>query len=207
MKISVQFIHNHPDLFRYIKAEHVFPHDRLLERSVLKYFPKRITPNQITGLRFLLTPFVMFLISGGYYRAGIALFLFTAFTDAIDGSLARTRDRITKFGMLIDPLADKLLVGGVVLLLVFSHFHYLLGLALLGIEVIFICTAIIAQIRFHTVRAANAWGKIKMILQVFAVFLTLIALVIESPNLLTVAAWTFGLAIGFAVVSLFSHGI
>lgn len=207
MIITTKFVHKHPDLFRYQKADHVFPHDRFLAWSVLRFLPKRITPNQITILRFLLTPIVITLISYGYYTTGIFMFLLTAFTDALDGSLARTQNKITDFGKLIDPLADKVLIGLLVLLLVFQYFSFWLGIAVLGIEIVFILTAIIAQVKFHTVHAANRWGKIKMLLQVLAVFLTLMALVLNTPYLLTYAAWAFGLAIGFAVVSLFTHGI
>ncbi|PIR74410.1 MAG: hypothetical protein COU35_02385 [Candidatus Magasanikbacteria bacterium CG10_big_fil_rev_8_21_14_0_10_47_10] len=207
MKITTDFVQKHPDLFRFQRAEHVFPHDKFLDKFFIQYISKRVTPNQVTGLRFFLTPFVVYIISVGAYIPGIVLFLFAAFTDALDGSLARTRNKITKFGMIIDPLADKLLVGSVVLLVVLQNFHILLGIAVLGIEIIFILTAMIAKIRFNTIRAANRWGKIKMILQVLAVFITLLALVIQSPALMTYAAWAFGLAIGFAIMSLFSHGL
>jgi len=135
------------------------------------------------------------------------MFVLTAATDAIDGSLARTRNKITEFGKLFDPLADKLLIGSMVLVLVFQHFDPLLGIAILGIEIAFILLALLAKYRFKTVRGANRWGKIKMILQVLAVFLTLLALLLEFPLLLTIAAWVFGIAIGFAVLSLFAHGV
>lgn len=207
MKITAEFIHNHPDLFKFRKSDHIFPHDRFLSWSVLKYLPSSMTPNQLTALRLLLTPGVIMLISMGYYRTGIVLFLITAFTDALDGALARTKNMITKFGTLLDPLADKILIGSLVLLLVFQHFSFWLGVGVLGFEIVFIITAVIAKVKFHTVRAANRWGKIKMMLQVMAVFLTLLALVLQTPYLLTYAAWAFGIAIGFAVVSLFSHGI
>lgn len=205
--ITADFVQHHPDLFVYKKAEHVFPHDSLMAKTVLRLLPKQVTPNQVTGLRVLLTPLVIWLISTGHFVIGVILFVATAFTDVIDGSLARTRHKITTFGMLFDPIADKLLIGSLVLLLVFQHFHYSLGISVLGMEIVFVMTALIAKVRFHTVKAANLWGKVKMMLQVLAVFFTLVALVLSSPALLTLAAWTFGLAIGFAVLSLFTHGI
>ncbi|OGH67533.1 MAG: hypothetical protein A3J66_02980 [Candidatus Magasanikbacteria bacterium RIFCSPHIGHO2_02_FULL_47_14] len=207
MKITFHFAEKHPDLFEWLPADHIFPHDHLMARTVLKLFPNTITPNQVTAVRILATPFVLFLIISGNYLWGTVSFLLAAFTDAIDGSMARTRNQITRFGMLFDPLADKLLIGVMVLLLVFQNFHYLLGFALIGLEVAVIITAAVAKVKFNTVKAANAWGKIKMISQVFAVFLTLLALVLDIPYLLTAAAWIFGLAIGFAIISLFAHGI
>lgn len=201
------FIEKHPDLFNYLPADEVHPHDLWLSRTFLKFFPKSITPNRVTAFRVLATPIVFLIILYGHYKIGVLVFVLVAFTDAIDGSLARTRNQITRFGMMFDPLADKLLIGSMVLLLVFKYFNFWLGLVILGLEITFIVGALLAQYRFKTVRMANLWGKTKMILQVLAVCLTLIALVWEIPYLLTVAAWVFGLAIGFAVVSLFSQGI
>jgi phosphatidylglycerophosphate synthase len=121
--------------------------------------------------------------------------------------LARTRGKITNFGILFDPLADKLLIGSMVLLVVFQNFSFYLGITVLALEIIFILSAFVAKYKFKTVKAANVWGKIKMILQVFAVFLTLAGLLLHFQYFFTLAAWLFGLAIGFAIVSLFAHGV
>ncbi|MBI2990238.1 MAG: CDP-alcohol phosphatidyltransferase family protein [Candidatus Magasanikbacteria bacterium] len=197
----------HPALFEYLPAKEVFPHDYFMDRFVLRFLPARSTPNGITILRICLTPFVFLVTLYGHYRFGVILFLLTAFTDAIDGSLARTRNKITRFGMLFDPLADKLLIGSMVLLLVFRYLNVFLGIAILGIEIIFIVSALVAKIKFKTVKMADRWGKLKMFFQVIAMSLIMIALLIDFPYLLTVAAWVFGLAIGFAILSLFRHGI
>ena len=202
------FVEKHPDLFEYLPAPGTHPHDQLMKKWILRFFPsKYFTPNRITMFRIIMTPVVFFLILYDKYQIGVSLFLLTAFTDAIDGSMARTRNQITKFGMLFDPLADKLLICSMVLLLVFRYFNLWLGVAILGIEIVFIIGATIAKVKFRTVKMANLWGKIKMLLQVLAVFVTLLALLLDFPILLTVAAWIFGLAIGFAVLSLFTHGI
>lgn len=207
MKLDLSFVKNHPDLFTFQKADTIFPHDSFMARTVLRVLPDWVTPNEVTTIRIIGTPFVMWLILSQAYESGIVLFLLLAFTDAIDGSLARTQHKITNFGKLYDPLADKLLIGTMVLLLVFQNFHPLLGFMVLGIEILFILFAFIAKIKFHTVRAANVWGKIKMVSQVLAVFLTLAALMLQAPQLLTLASIVFGIAIGFAFLSLFAHGI
>ena len=202
-----KFIERHPHLFESLKAEKVFPHDELMARTVLKAFPRTVTPNEVTLFRIIATPFVFLLILYDYLDIGIVAFILVAFTDAIDGSMARTRHQITRFGMLFDPLADKFLIGSMVLLLVFKNFNFWLGFGILGVEIILIMTALVAKVKFKTVRAANRWGKLKMILQVAAVFLTLLALLLDFPSLLTYAAGLFGLAIGAAIVSLFAHSI
>lgn len=201
------YVARHPDLFTFLSADAIHPHDQLMARTVLRLIPPWITPNRVTAIRVFTTPIVFLLTLFGYYRLGIVAFLLVAFTDTIDGSLARTRNQITNFGKLFDPLADKLLIGSMILLLVFQHFSFWLGAALLGIEIVFIVSAVVAKYSFKTVKGANLWGKIKMILQVIAVFLTLAGLLFEYPMFLSFAAWLFGLAIGFAIVSLFAHGI
>jgi len=206
-KIQYYFVKKHPDLFTYLSADKKHPHDNFINWAFLWLFPKRVTPNEVTAFRIIATPIVFLLILFGYYKIGIISFLLVAFTDTIDGSMARVRNQITKFGMMFDPLADKLLIGSMVLLLVFRYSNFWLGIVILGIEIIFIVSAFVAEYKFKTVRMANLWGKIKMLLQVLAVFVTLMALLLDYSYLLTIAAWLFGLAIGFAIMSLFAHGI
>lgn len=201
------YIDAHPDLFTYEQADHLHPHDEFLAHTILRLLPSRVTPNQLTFLRIVLTPIVFFFILVQSYQLGISLFILAALTDAMDGSLARTTQKITNFGKLFDPLADKLLIGSMVLLLMFQYFNLWLAVAVLGLEIIFIVSALVAKAKFKTVRAANVWGKVKMISQVIAVCLTLFALVLNQPQLIAVASGVFGVAIGFAVISLFSHGI
>lgn len=197
----------HKDLFVFLKAEEVHPHDHFMNRVFLHWIPQTVTPNHFTILRIIFTPFVFLLVLYGYYRLGVSLFVLTAFTDAIDGSLARTRNQITRFGILCDPLADKFLIGSMVLLLVFRYLNFWLGIAVLGLEVASITTAFIAKVKFKDIRMANLWGKIKMIFQVLAVFAILMALVFNDTYLFTIATWLFGLAIGSALISLFRRGI
>lgn len=207
MDIQLLLPKHHPNLFEFQKAAVVFPHDRLLDKTILRLIPHWITPNHITTVRIIGIPFVIQLMLSHAYLSAVVLFLLLAITDAMDGSLARTRAKITEFGKLYDPLADKLLIGTMVVLLVFRNFSPLLAAAVVGIEIVFIVIAIVAKIKFHSVQGANIWGKVKMIAQVIAVALTLFALIWQIPQLLTLAAIVFSIAIVFAIVSLFAHGI
>lgn len=207
MKVLQSLKEKYRDLFVFLQATEVHPHDQLMAKTVLKIVPDFVTPNQITAMRVLSTPMVFFLILNGDYSIGAFTFLVVAFTDAMDGSLARTRNKITKFGMMFDPLADKFLIGSMVLLLVFKYFNFWLGITILIIEIIFIVSASISTMYLREVKQANNWGKIKMFLQVLAVFITLLALLLEFPALFGIASWIFGLAIGFAILSLFTHGV
>lgn len=75
-------------------------------------------PNLVTLLRIALVPAVLALMAAGE-RTGAAAVLVALFaTDGLDGLLARRLDRVTELGKLLDPLADKLAVGAVLLSLV-----------------------------------------------------------------------------------------
>lgn len=207
MGLINRFKQNNKDLFEYLPSDEIHAHDQFLARTFLRFCPEWCTPNRISFFRVLATPIVFLMILYGHYETGVIAFILVAFTDALDGSLARTKHKITRLGMMLDPLADKLLIGSMVLLLVFKYLNFWLGIAVLGLEITFIVAAYIARVKFKTVRMANLWGKIKMVLQVLAVFSILIALVFDNPLFLTIATGILGLSIGFALVSLFRRGL
>lgn len=67
-------------------------------------------PNIITFLRLILIPPIIVSLIIAKYRLGFLLFCIAGFTDAIDGYLARRFHWISRFGAMIDPIADKLLI-------------------------------------------------------------------------------------------------
>lgn len=78
-------------------------------------------PNVLTLARIALVPVMVLLVLGdetGALTAAAAVFVVASITDAADGHLARSRNLITRFGRLADPVADKLLVGGALVSLV-----------------------------------------------------------------------------------------
>src|SRR5258708_241352 len=111
-----------------------YPHDFLMARTVLPFVPHWVTPNQITIVRMLLTPLCVWLVWRGWYVPGAVLFLLLGFSDALDGSLARIRKQVTRWGMVADPIADKLLVAGVVVVLLFRDFPEELIVMIVGLE-------------------------------------------------------------------------
>ncbi len=74
---------------------------------------KNNLPNLLTLVRIISVPFVIFLLLIGNYLAALALFSFASLTDLVDGYLARRHGQISPFGKFADPIADKLLVAGV----------------------------------------------------------------------------------------------
>ncbi len=74
-------------------------------------------PNLITIGRLLTVPVAIYLLVQQAYSAALVLFVLAAFSDALDGYLARLRNQTTQIGALLDPLADKLLLIGVFVVL------------------------------------------------------------------------------------------
>ncbi|MFO0754185.1 MAG: CDP-diacylglycerol--glycerol-3-phosphate 3-phosphatidyltransferase [Thermodesulfovibrionales bacterium] len=74
-------------------------------------------PTLLTFSRIVLIPFFILVTPGNPYW-GITIFLVASITDFLDGYLARRSGQITKFGMILDPIADKFLVISALILLV-----------------------------------------------------------------------------------------
>jgi cardiolipin synthase len=66
-------------------------------------------PNWLTVLRILVTPFFAILLLYRYLWAALAVFALAAITDALDGFVARSWGQKSDLGMVLDPIADKLL--------------------------------------------------------------------------------------------------
>lgn len=66
--------------------------------------------NRLTILRILITPVIMVLLLYRQMTAALALFLFAGITDGLDGLVARSWKQKTTLGMVLDPIADKLLL-------------------------------------------------------------------------------------------------
>jgi CDP-diacylglycerol--glycerol-3-phosphate 3-phosphatidyltransferase len=182
----------------------LLPHDRLFKRFIEPYFPPWIRPNHLTVARFVLTPFVVLVLAREDYRLGVPLFVLTALTDAFDGSLARVRRQITEWGIIYDPLADKLLIGSVLAVIVLQHINPYLGVGLLVIETGMIIGGWYGR-RQGRVEPANVWGKIKMVAEVVGIGLLLIALWSKADLLVDLSAGTLALALVVAIVSIFSR--
>lgn len=79
----------------------------------------RWLPNAISIARIILVAPILLYIVDGKYGLALILFFIAGFSDGVDGYLAKRFDWHTRIGALLDPIADKLLVGGTFLTLFF----------------------------------------------------------------------------------------
>jgi cardiolipin synthase len=78
-------------------------------------------PNQLTLLRMIFVPFIVIHLVDGRYSWALAVFIIAGFSDGLDGLLARTLHQQTLLGQYLDPIADKLLLSTMFLVLSILH--------------------------------------------------------------------------------------
>lgn len=131
-------------------------------------------PNLITLARIALAPIFIWVLllfpnADAHERwIAVVLFIIASATDGVDGAIARKRNQVTDLGKLLDPIADKVLIGGA-----------LVTLSLLGQIDWFITSLILVReigitfFRLMVIRdrviAASGGGKLKTIMQSIAV--------------------------------------
>jgi cardiolipin synthase (CMP-forming) len=74
-------------------------------------------PNQLTMLRMVFLPFIVIKLVEGHYLGALILFVLAGLSDGLDGLLARTLHQQTMLGQYLDPIADKLLLSTMFLVL------------------------------------------------------------------------------------------
>ncbi|PIQ67992.1 MAG: hypothetical protein COV91_06295 [Candidatus Taylorbacteria bacterium CG11_big_fil_rev_8_21_14_0_20_46_11] len=181
----------------------VTPFDRFFSATILPLIPKSVSPNRITMMRFVSIPIILTLLFFEYNLAGTILFVLSALSDALDGAIARTRHRITKWGIVADPIADKLLIGSVALLVVWKYLGWPLTFAIVFIELVLAGSA---YFRYGgKLMPAKTVGKIKMILQSFGVGFVLLYSIVPVTGLLLTGQYILYTAIVFGLASLFVY--
>jgi CDP-diacylglycerol---glycerol-3-phosphate 3-phosphatidyltransferase len=134
-------------------------------------FPLNL-PNTLTVLRILLVPVVVVALldetpNGDAIAAGV--FALAAFTDSLDGYIARQRNAVTTFGKLMDPIADKLLIAAALIALVsLDRLAAWIAMVIIAREFAVTGLRLVAAERGVVIQAS--WlGKAKTILQVAAI--------------------------------------
>ncbi|HWC25119.1 MAG TPA: CDP-diacylglycerol--glycerol-3-phosphate 3-phosphatidyltransferase [Solirubrobacteraceae bacterium] len=156
-------------------------------------------PNGITALRIACVPLLVIAVletpRGSVWVT--ILFLALALSDALDGHIARSHNLVTTFGKLLDPAADKLLIGGCLLALVATErLLWVVAALIIGRELI-VCALRVVAYRRGTIISASSLGKSKMTAQITMI----------TALLLTGAAqslWQHALVAGTVAITLAS---
>ncbi len=140
-------------------------------------------PNQITLLRLIFVPLVIMNVMDRRYKLALILFVLAGISDAIDGLLARKLHQQTVVGQYLDPIADKLLLSSMFLVLSFTKqipwkFTVLVFSRDLSIVLIVAVLYITTSIRDFR---PSIFGKINTGCQVAAIFFVLLWRVDSQP--------------------------
>ena len=170
-------------------------------------------PNSITLSRIFSIPLLIWILTTSRFSSldgtkellASAVFIAAAITDGIDGYLARKRGQITTMGMLLDPLADKLLIAAAFIVLVQFNPSLVpawIAVVIIGREFLVSGLRSIAASEGFTIEASDL-GKFKMVVQIVSV----VAVILDhrwkewpiGPYIFSVH-WVAFLAIWFMVV-------
>ena len=140
-------------------------------------------PNQITLLRMLFVPFVIINLVDRHYHWALVLFVLAGLSDGLDGLLARKLHQQTLLGQYLDPIADKLLLTTMFLVLSILHkipwkFTVLVfsrDISILGVGAVLYA---IAGLRNFS---PSIFGKANTFFQVAAVFFVLLYEIDHAP--------------------------
>jgi CDP-diacylglycerol--glycerol-3-phosphate 3-phosphatidyltransferase len=168
-------------------------------------------PNVLTVVRILLVPVLIVALlekTGGGDLLAAIVFAVASLTDYVDGWLARSRNWVTTFGKLMDPIADKLLIIAALIALVsLNRLAAWVAMVIIAREFAVTVLRVAVGTQQGVVIAASMWGKLKTAVQV-AMVISVIAvrghplwldLLIYATVLITVlsgADYFFGLRRG-----------
>ena len=167
-------------------------------------------PNALTIIRIVLVPLLVVVLLTKFEGrmilgvrkelVGAAIFGLASLTDWLDGYLARRRKQVTTLGALMDPLADKLLITAALVSLVqMGQAPAWMVAVILGREFAVTLLRAMAHARGHVI-AASPLGKFKMVSQVVAILLLILASE-DLPLFLTFGRIALWIAAITAVVS------
>lgn len=150
--------------------------------------------NKLTVLRIILTfVFMFFLFCHGLWAKALslAIFIFAAISDYLDGRIAHRRNMVTDFGRLMDPIADKILV-----LAAFAAFVQMqlieawMFVLIISREIVITSLRLFALNKGKVLSATRA-GKHKTVFQMVAIFIILGFIVLKEA-MLTFFTWNPG---------------
>ena len=143
-------------------------------------------PNKLTLMRILLVPFyIFFLLMPGiphHYLISFIIFAAAAYTDHLDGKIARKYNLITDFGKFADPLADKIMIlAALACFIQLGLTNAVVLIVIVSREFMVTAIRLVASAKGKLV-AANNWGKAKTISQIAAVLLVMLLQYILELN-------------------------
>jgi cardiolipin synthase (CMP-forming) len=133
-------------------------------------------PNQLTLLRMLFLPFIVISLVDGHYGTALILFVLAGMSDGFDGLLARRLHQQTLLGQYLDPIADKLLLSTLFLVLSILHkIPWKYTVLVFGRDIaILVTSAVLYTIAGLRNFSPSIFGKANTCAQIAAVFFVML---------------------------------
>jgi cardiolipin synthase len=140
-------------------------------------------PNLLTMLRLLFIPFTVIAMLDNHYGWALAIFIFAGISDGLDGLLARLLKQKTVLGLYLDPIADKLLLSTMFLVLATMHkIRWSVTVLVFSrdIIIVIICTLLYVT-GVMRIFKPSWWGKANTVAQIVTVPLVLLREIYKEP--------------------------
>jgi cardiolipin synthase (CMP-forming) len=141
-------------------------------------------PNQLTLLRMIFLPFIVINLVKHDFKWALALFVLAGLSDGLDGLLARKLHQQTVLGQYLDPIADKLLMSTMFLVLSIEHripWKYTVVVFSRDVSILMISGVLFTIAGLRDFRP-SIFGKANTAAQVGAVFFVLLLLVVPQQS-------------------------
>jgi len=145
---------------------------------------KKHIPNILSISRVLLTPvFLYFLLFSNYHHAkllSVLIFTIASVTDAFDGQIARKYGMVTRVGVFLDPLADKVLVLSTFFsFVILGDVHLWMVLIISLRDIIITILRMLMEAKGVTMITSKA-GKVKTFLQIIIINVVLLSILLKA---------------------------
>ena len=149
-------------------------------------------PNQLTLLRMVFVPFIVINLVAHHYDWALGLFVAAGLSDGLDGLLARRLGQQTTLGQYLDPIADKLLMSTMFIVLsIFQKIPWKYTVVVFSRDIsILLASAVLYTIAGLRDFRPSIFGKANTLCQVGAVFFVLL-LQVENVRWIAIARLTF----------------
>lgn len=175
--------------------------DDVTEKMFLWAFPKSFQPNWLSYFRIATVPVIAWLLLGNQIIAGFALFFVSGLTDLIDGAMARKWNKVTDLGKILDPVADKMLIGTLLIYIGLDYLIVQIFLVVIALEIIANLLSAILAYKIGRPVGANYYGKIKMVLQCLCIFIFFLGAILNQNELVEAATLILEIALFFALLA------
>ena len=170
-------------------------------------------PNQLTLLRMIFVPFIVIHLVDGHYLWALVLFIVAGFSDGLDGLLARRLHQQTLLGQYLDPIADKLLLSTLFLVLSILHkipWKYTVlvfsrDISILAASAVLFAIAGLRDFRPSIFGKANTFSQISALFFVLLLQVKPVNWILIAQNFFLRATFSFTIISAFHYVILVQH--